>query len=226
MRQGKTWQGWAGALGLLVLLGVILPLDAGAAADKKAPQTAADKKGGPKGPQDEFPLHITAARLEADQKERTIIFSGQVKATYGDNILYADQLRVYYEPPAAGAAPKAAAPSPEKKETSPLGDLGGEKIDRIVASGGVRFVQGEKVATGREATYYRKRDEIVLVGNPQVWSAENTLKGERIVFNLKENRVRVESSAQKRVEAHLFPANQPAGGAKGIPLGPKTGKQR
>jgi len=156
-----------------------------------------------------------------------------VKATYGDSILYAEQLRVYYEQPPPGPKPAAAAPAPEKKDTSPLGDLGGEKIDRIVASGGVRVVQEDKVATGKEATYYRARDEIVLVGNPQLWRAENTLKGERIIFNLKDNRVLVESSAQKRVEAHLYPAGQSpgtkgesAGTAKGIPLGSKGRKQR
>ena len=213
MRQGKTWQGWAGALGLLMMLGLTYTAEVKGAQDQKPPG--------------EYPLHITAARLEADQKERVIIFSGQVKATYGDSILYAEQLRVYYEPPAAGSKPKAAAQAPEKKEDSPLGDLGGEKIDRIVASGGVRFVQAEKVATGREATYYRARDEVVLVGNPQVWSAENTLKGERIIFNLHNNHVVVESSARKRVEAHLYPATQPAGAAKGIlPLGPKGRKPR
>jgi len=183
------------------------------------PATAWAQGKGKKEAAKELPLHITAARLEADQKERVITFSGQVKATYGDNILYAQQLRVYYEPPAAGAKP----PAPEKKDASPLGELGGEKINRIVASGGVRFVQGDKVATGSEATYYRAREELVLSGNPQVWSAENTLKGERMVFNLHTNRVTVESSPQKRVEAHLYPAGKglPEAG-KGLPLSPKS----
>jgi lipopolysaccharide export system protein LptA len=180
---------------------------------------------GKKGVQKDLPLHIIAARLEADQKERLIIFSGQVKATYGDNILYAEQLRVYYEPPKS--EPKPAAAPQEKKEASPLGDLGGEKINRIVAAGGVRFVQGDKVATGKEATYYRDREELVLTGDPQVWSAENTLKGERIVFNLKTNRVMVESSPRKRVEAHLYPSGKGLPEAtKGLPLGPQGRKAR
>jgi lipopolysaccharide export system protein LptA len=214
VRQGKSWQGWAAILALSLILGGAFAPGVQAAAAKK------------KGPQDDFPLHITAARLEADQKERVIIFSGQVKATYGDSILYAEQLRVYYEASASGPKPAAAAPAPQKKDTSPLGELGGGKIDRVVASGGVRFVQEDKVATGREATYYRARDEVVLVGNPQLWSKENTLKGERIIFNLQNNHVVVESSARKRVEAHLYPASQAAGGTKGIPLGPKIRKRR
>lgn len=206
MKQEKTWKGWAAALALILAVAA-------------APSTtgAQEKKGPQKGPQDEFPLHITADRLEADQNARTIDFIGQVKATYGDSILYADKLRVYYEQPPPGSKPAAKAPSPEGKEASPLGDLGGEKISRIVATGQVRVVQEDKVATGQEATYFRARDEIVLVGNPQLWRAENTLKGERIIFNMKDNKVFVESSPKKRVEAHLYPATGSSGAPKGLP---------
>jgi lipopolysaccharide export system protein LptA len=91
----------------------------------------------------------------------------------------------------------------------------------------VRFVQGDKVATGKEATYYRSREELVLAGDPQVWSAENTLKGERIVFNLRTNRVTVESSPKKRVEAHLYPSGKGLPeAAKGLPLGTQDRKTR
>ncbi len=186
------------ALALLALLASV-PLVWGAEAKKSTEQ--------------EFPLHITSARLEADQNNRTILFSGQVKAEYGDSILYADQLRVYFEAkpasPAAPAQAPAAAPGPSKTEDlSPLADLGGEKIDHIVATGQVRFVQEDKVATGQEAIYYKNRDEVVLLGNPQLWRGENSLKGEKIVFNLKTNQMVAESSPQKRVEANLYPSGQ------------------
>jgi lipopolysaccharide export system protein LptA len=84
------------------------------------------------------------------------------------------------------------------------------------------------VATGEEAVYYKDRDEVVLRGNPQLWRAENTLKGERIIFNLKTNKVLVESSAQKRVEAFLY--SQTTSGGKEdkgmLPTGPKARKDR
>ena len=137
-----------------------------------------------------------------------------MKATYGENILYSDQLRVFFQKKPETAKAKAPAPaakaadSKEAANASPLGELGGDKIDHIVATGSVRFVQGDRVATGQTATYYQDRDEVVLVGNPQLWQAENNLKGERIIFNLKDNKMRVESSPQKRVEAHLYPGNQ------------------
>jgi len=200
--------------GLLVLVGAGL-LPAYGAAPKK-PEAAAKKPAG------EVPLRISAARLEADQKEGVIVFSGEVKAVYSDSTLYADQLRVYFQ--AKAEPPQGAAkPPPEKVEPSPLGDLGAEKIDRIIARGNVRLVQEDRVATVEEAIYYKNRDEVVLRGNPQVWRAENTLKGERIIFNLKTNKVLVESSPQRRVEALLYSQGASQGKA-GLPLGPKARK--
>lgn len=201
---------------LLVLFSAGWPPAYGAAPKK---QEAASKK-----PDGEIPLRIIAARLEADQKEGVVIFTGQVKATYGDATLYSDQLRVYFKPkppPAKGAAPA----SQEKAEQSPLGDLGGDKIDRIVAKGNVRLVQEDRVATGEEAIYYKDRDEVVLLGNPQLWRAENTLKGERIIYNLKTDKVLVESSPQRRVEALLYSQGTSEGKAS-PPASPKARKGR
>ncbi|MFZ0051248.1 MAG: LptA/OstA family protein [Desulfobaccales bacterium] len=197
-------------------------------------------------PAEDFPLHIIASKLEADQNAGIATFTGQVKATYGDSILYADRLRVYFIPKqagartngpkgaaagtAAGTAPKAAAPKAaagEAAAASPLDELGGDQIDHIVATGQVRYVQEDRVATGQEATYYKNRNEVVLVGNPQVWQKENNLKGERIIFNLTDNTMRAESSPQKRVEANLYPAKQPgAGGQEAAPLPAKPRKDR
>jgi lipopolysaccharide export system protein LptA len=174
-------------------------------------------------PAGDVPLRITAAKLEADQKEGLIVFSGQVKAIYGDSTLYADQLRVYFKGK-PGAPAKAAKPETAAGEASPLGDLGAEKIDRIVAKGNVRLVQEDRVATGDEAIYYKDRDEVVLRGNPQVWRAENTLKGERIIFNIKTNKVLVESSPQRRVEALLYSQGSSEGKKGSLPFGPKARK--
>jgi lipopolysaccharide export system protein LptA len=181
---------------------------------RTAPEKKADQ---------ETPLHITALRLEADQTKRLITFSGQVRAQYGDSILYTEQLRVYYQPPEAKAAPPAGA---KPAESSPLADLGGEKIDRIEAEGQVRFVQEDKVAAGQKAIYYRDQDKVVLLGNPQVWRGENNLKGETITLYLKDNRVVVESAPQKRVEAHLYQAPGESPGVGGLLPGGKAGGKK
>lgn len=210
------------------------PVKGSASATAKGPEAK-------KGAEGEFPLHITATRLEADQTAGIVLFTGQVKAVYGDSTLYCDQLRVYYKPkpaptqgpPGAAPAPKEATVAPAPKEAaasqgpSPLADLGGEKIDRIVAQGQVRFVQEDRLATGQEAIYYKDKDEVVLTGNPQLWRGENTLKGDRIIFNLKDNKTLVESSPQRRVEAHLYSSSpSAAGGKESLPFGPKSRKGR
>jgi lipopolysaccharide export system protein LptA len=209
--QALKRHGFLALAGLLVIFWAGSPLAYGAAPKKQ-------------GPEKEVPLLITAARLEADQTKGIVIFSGSVKAVYGDATLYSDQLRVYFktkpEPPKG-----AAKPPQEKADQSPLGDMGAEKIDRIVAKGNVRMVQEDRVATGDEAIYYQDRDEVVLLGNPQLWRAENTLKGERIIFNLATKKVLVESSPQRRVEALLYSQGASGGKAK-QPLGPKAPKSR
>lgn len=201
-------------IGVLLTFFAGLPGAYGAPAKDPAQQPAAQK---------EIPLRISAARLEADQKEGVIIFSGQVKSMYGESTLYSDKLFVYLKKEPAAA--KVAAKPKEGAEASPLGDLGAGKIDRIVAKGHVRFVQGDRVASGEEAIYYKDRDEVVLRGNPQLWQAENTLKGERIIFNLATNKVLVESSPQRRVEALLYSKGSPEAKTT-LPFGPKTKKGR
>jgi lipopolysaccharide export system protein LptA len=155
----------------------------------------------------DLPLRITASSLEADQEKRLVLFRGEVKAQKGEAVLYCDQLLVYFQPPAT-------APAAPKVEPQPLpgGFGGGEKIDRIEARGRVRFVYEDRVATGETAVYYQDRGEIILTGNPKVWQGDNTLKGERIIFNTRENRVRVESSPSQRVEAFLYSQGGDAGG--------------
>ena len=203
--------GFLALAGLLVIFWAGSPLAYGAAPKKQ-------------GPEKEVPLLITAARLEADQTKGIVIFSGSVKAVYGDATLYSDQLQVYFKPK---PAPPKGTPTPpqEKAGQSPLGDMGAEKIDRIVAKGNVRMVQEDRVATGDEAIYYQDRDEVVLTGNPQLWRAENTLKGERIIFNLATKKVLVESSPQRRVEALLY-SQGASEGKTPQPLSPKARKSR
>ena len=77
------------ALILVVLLSLATAPLLGAPLEKgKSPQAK---------PEGEFPLHITSSKLEADQNAGTVTFTGQVKATYGESILYSDQLRVFFQ---------------------------------------------------------------------------------------------------------------------------------
>jgi len=61
------------------------------------------------------------------------------------------------------------------------------------------------VATGDKAVYYTQDEKIVLLGNPQLWRGNNSLKGQEIVFYLKDNRAVVDGGSQ-RVEAVIYPS--------------------
>jgi lipopolysaccharide export system protein LptA len=223
----------------LALLSALLLTATSAWAQKAAPPAPTPAPGtqakAPAAPKQEFPLHISAAQMEANQDQHVIIFSGQVKADYGDSTLYTDKLLVFYKPKEEKPKVKGKSPSPPAANTpptSPLEGLGGDQIDRIEAWGNVRYVQGDRVATGEKAIYYRDKDEIVLLGHPQVWRGEDYMKGSKIIMNLATKKVEVESSSTQRVEAHLYPTTQggktppalfPPGGKRTVP---RTGRSR
>ncbi len=222
-------------LGLLLIGGPVSGQTAApkpaAPAQAKTPLAATQKQ--------EYPLHISAAQMEADQDQRLITFTGQVKADYGDYTLYSDKLLIYYKPKEKGQAPAPPGGKGQKtpqasqgSQASPLGGMGGDKIDHIEAIGNVRCVQGDRVATGEKAIYYKDKDIIVLLGHPQVWRGEDLLKGAKITLNLATNKVEVESSPEQRVEAHLYQAAKEGKGPSELlsTSGPKpvsrTGRSR
>jgi lipopolysaccharide export system protein LptA len=214
------------ALGLwLGLLAAGAPAFGQAAAPPPACPAPAAQNQTPAAQKREYPLHITAAQMEADQDQRLIIFMGQVKADYADYTLYADKLLIYYQPNSKGK-PGGAEKKPAASPASPVEGLSGDKIDRIEAWGHVRCVQGDRVATGEKAIFYKAKDQIVLLGHPQLWRGEDNLKGSKITMYLATKKVEVEGSPQQRVEAHLYQAagegQSPAaffspGGRRGVP---------
>jgi lipopolysaccharide export system protein LptA len=126
------------------------------------------------------PVEITADRLEADDVAKSLVFIGHAVAKQGDVTINSDRLTIYYA--AQG------------------GDL-----DRIIAEGNVRIVQGERVATGNRAEYFRGEDRMVLSGSPRVAEGANSVQGSEIVLYLKENRSVVMGGQSGRVNAVFQP---------------------
>lgn len=129
------------------------------------------------------PVEITADSLEADDVTKTVVFIGQAVAKQGDVTLYGDRLTIH---PAAD----------------------GRDVERIIAEGNVRIVQGERIATGDRAEYLRTEERVVLTGSPRVSEGGNAVQGHEIVLFLRENRSLVKGGPDGRVNA-IF---QPQGG--------------
>ncbi|MBI5582699.1 MAG: lipopolysaccharide transport periplasmic protein LptA [Deltaproteobacteria bacterium] len=144
------------------------------------------------------PIVVTADTLEADNKAKIATFAGNVVAKQAQEketlFIYCQKLIVHYidEPEKKGGAGRPA----DKKGSSQQ-----NKIDKIIAAGQVKIVQGEDVATGENATFYNEDQKIILSGNPKVWQGKNLVKGEEITVWIKENRSLVTSKGANRVQA-------------------------
>ena len=172
---------------LFLFLSILLSLTLWSVTVSSASPTKEVEKGGA------GPMVINSDMLEADDKKKTIIFTGDVEAKRDDFTVYCQKMVIYYEK------------SPEKKEAG----QGSAKIEKIVATGDVKIVRTEGgVATGEKAVYDQKDEKLVLTGNPLVKQGHNSVEGDRITLYLKEDRSVVESTQNKKVRAVIFPKQE------------------
>ena len=111
-------------------------------------------------------LDVSSARMTFDSKARTFIFEEKVRILRCTMIITCDRLQV-------------------------MNDANDKSIDRIIATGKVRFEQGNRSGTADRADYFEAEQKLVLTGNPRVWDTQdhNELTGEEIVLMLKEEKV-------------------------------------
>jgi lipopolysaccharide export system protein LptA len=128
------------------------------------------------------PIHVTSERLEAAHKDRKITFVGDVVARQKDLTLYSDTLDLFLQDE-------------------------NEELERIVAEGNVRMVQGDRRATCRKATYLHREGKLVLDGDPVIRQGENHVKGWRIIYFVNEKRSIVEGQADERVTVTIVPGD-------------------
>jgi lipopolysaccharide export system protein LptA len=146
----------------------------------------------PTGPVDEgkLPINIESDLMEAMDKSGVVIFTGHVKATRGDLTIYSEKLDVFYE---------------KKKQDKRHDDKTKRAVKKIVATGNVRIIQGERVGTGEQATYDKPAERITITGAAHVLEGPNRVSGERIIFFINEDRSVVEGSNKTKVEAIVYP---------------------
>jgi lipopolysaccharide export system protein LptA len=155
-----------------------------------AQSATSEKQGKKEAPK---PIVIHSTKLEADNKKKTVTFTGDVDAQMDNFSVFCDKIVVYYEE------------APEKKGPEETAT----KIDKIVATGDVKIVRAEGgVATGKKAVYYQLDEKLVLTGNPVVKEKNNFVEGDRITLFLKEDRSVVESLQDKKVRAVIFPGQK------------------
>jgi lipopolysaccharide export system protein LptA len=84
------------------------------------------------------------------------------------------------------------------------------KIEKIIARGNVKIVQGEWVAAGDTMDFNADDRIVILAGNATAWQDQNMITGEKIVLYLDEGKSVVERSPGEgeRVKALIYPSSQ------------------
>lgn len=131
-------------------------------------------------PKNRGPVNVSSDRLEARDLEQTVVFEGNAVATQDDVTIYGDRLTVKY--------------TGEERE-----------IDRVVAEGSVKIVQGTRVATGDRAVLHHNEERVVLTGSPEVRDGENFVRGQEITIYLNDQRSVVTGGEGGRVNAVFTP---------------------
>jgi lipopolysaccharide export system protein LptA len=139
----------------------------------------------------EDPIQITADNMEADNHNRTFVFKGHVKVVQGPTVINADQLKVWYR--GEGQNPSE-------------GSGGSNRIRDIEAAGHVVILFDGRTATSDKALYSADAQTLTLLGDKAtIVDGPNTISGAKITLYRAEDRIKVEGSSEKRVEAVFFP---------------------
>ncbi|MEW6260431.1 MAG: LptA/OstA family protein [Thermodesulfobacteriota bacterium] len=139
-------------------------------------------------------IHITSDSLVTDNNANYAEFIGNVSATQGTTLITSDKLRIYYQVSGTGK---------EKKITSQ------DAVKRIVATGNVTIRFDNKVAVTEQAEYITDTGMIILTGaNSRVTSGSNYVAGDKITLYRFQDKVTVERSKEKRVEAVFYPSEK------------------
>lgn len=110
-------------------------------------------------------LEVTADQLSVDQTTGATEFSGNVVASQGEMRIAAGSLRLEY----AGGQ----------------GSGGSQRIDRLVASGGVTMTTPDEALEAQQAVYRLEAQSLEMTGSVMLVQGQNMLSGERFVADLR-----------------------------------------
>lgn len=118
------------------------------------------------------PITITSKTLTADNRAKTAVFEGDVKAVKGNMTLYADKMTVYYQ-----------------------GERSGSSIEKIESEGNIKLIKGDIVITSSFAQYFTAVEEkVVFTGEPRATDGESIITGSKMTYFFNSDRYFIENS--------------------------------
>ena len=125
----------------------------------------------------ESPITITSQKVDFDNKKQEAIYSGEVKVIKGDITFTADTIRVLFW---------------EKDQSVKL----------IQADGRVRIWWKDRYAEAEKGVYDDQTQTLILTGSPKTWQNENIVKGDRISYDMAEDRIMVEGGVETVIQVN------------------------
>ena len=127
------------------------------------------------------PVKITSDRMVYDENGKVVSFVGNVIAEHGKLTLWAKTLSAYF--------------------SSSGNKIGADSVDRIIAEGNVRVKKENTEGTCGKLTYFVEKQVLKMEQNPMLQDGPNSLTGEVINFNVRDNRSEVIGGKGQRVKA-------------------------
>lgn len=151
------------------------------------------------------PINITSKRFVARNIPggKEVLFERDVKVKQGDLTMTCDKLLIVYEEQNG----KQETQSNSKKLPKDLQTISG--IRSITASGNVKIVQNERMATAGKAQYDNRKRTITLTeGPPRLWQGPDVMVAHTIIIYLDENRSELKSGDGTVIKAIIKPGKQ------------------
>jgi len=126
------------------------------------------------------PISITSDKMVFQNLKDKIIFEGTVVIKKEGLLLESERAEIFLI--------RRAEPSETGAEKQP------QQVSKIIASGNVRINKGTQYAKAEKGTFDRIKEVLVLTGNPELWEEGYHIKGEEIIFFMKEERTLVTQS--------------------------------
>lgn len=151
------------------------------------------------------PINITSRRFSAKnvQTGKEVNFDGSVKVQQGDLTLTCDRLTILYDDKPGLVNGTSASKKPVKELQTASG------IKSIIASGNVKIVQNDRMATAGRAVFDNSKRTITLSeGPPRLWQGPDALSAQTIIIYLDENRSELAGGDDTLITAVINPSKQ------------------
>lgn len=120
------------------------------------------------------PIHVSAEKMVSHDKEKAVVFSGNVQAKQGDLIINSQTMTIYHGGKKQGNSTKTNSPTADKAE----------QIEKIIATGNVEIIQEGFVATGDKVEYLASKEKVLLTGHAKIIQDNNMVTGYQVEMDL------------------------------------------